>query len=180
MNFKLSAENTILGILMTGPHCGYDLRKYISTHMSQFWDLSMSQVYALLQRMERDHMVISQEEWQKTRPSKKIFTLTPKGKDAFLDWVRSPVEHVRDMRIEFMAKLFFIRKLGLPDCPGFLDRQIAVVEEKLQGIEHSKNQSTDEFEELLYSFKASQTTAVLAWLRQLKASSSSYQNKAME
>jgi len=170
MNFKLSAENTLLGILMTGPQYGYDLHRYISLHMSQFWDLSMSQVYALLKRMERDHMVVSQEEWQKNRPSKMVFTVTPKGKDMFLDWVWTPVEHVRDMRIEFMAKLFFIRKLGLQEFPGFLDRQIAVLEEKLQGIEHSKNQSTDEFEKLLYSFKASQTTAVLGWLRQCKAS----------
>jgi PadR family transcriptional regulator AphA len=170
MNFRVSAEHALLGILMTGPKYGYELHRYISIHMSQFWDLSMSQVYALLKRMENDTMVVSQEKWQKTRPPKKIFTLTPRGKDTFLHWLAAPVEHVRDMRIEFMAKLFFMNKLCQKECPAFLDRQIAVLEEKLQGIERSNETSADEFQAILYSFKASQTTAALEWLRQCRAS----------
>jgi len=138
--------------------------------MSQFWDLSMSQVYALLKRMEHDTMVVSQEKRQKTRPPKKIFTLTPQGKDTFLQWLVTPVDHVRDMRIEFMAKLFFIKKLCQKECPAFLDSQIAVLEEKVQGIERSKETSADEFQAILYSFKASQATAALEWLRRCKAS----------
>jgi DNA-binding PadR family transcriptional regulator len=170
MNFKLSAENALFGILMTGSKHGYELHGYVSAQMNQFWDLSMSQVYALLKRMEHNGVVISQEKWQERRPAKKIFSLTQKGKKIFLHWVCSPVEHVRDVRMEFLAKLFFMRELHLKEGPSLIDKQIAVLEEKLRAIERSKEKITDEFQTALYSFKTSQTTAALEWLRQCKAS----------
>jgi PadR family transcriptional regulator AphA len=169
MSFKVSAENALLGILMTGPKYGYELHGYVSTQMNQFWDLSMSQVYALLKRIENDGVVVSQEELQERRPAKKIFTLTPSGRERFLDWVCSPVEHVRDMRIEFTAKLFFIRELRLTQGLTLIDKQIEALEEKLQVIESSKDKISDEFQSLLYSFKASQTTAALDWLWECRA-----------
>ena len=170
MSFKVPAENALLGILMTGPKYGYELYGYVSAQMNQFWDLSMSQVYALLKRMENDGVVVSQEELQERRPAKKIFTLTPSGRERFLHWVCSPVEHVRDMRIEFTAKLFFMRELRLTQGLTFIDKQIDVLKEKCQVIESSKHKISDAFQALLYSFKASQTTAALDWLRECKAS----------
>ena len=170
MSFKVSAENPLLGILMTGPKYGYELHGCVSTQMNQFWDLSMSQIYALLKRMENDGMVVSQEESQERRPAKKVFTLTPGGKERFLRWVYSPVEHVRDMRIEFMAKLFFVRELRLTQGLTLIDKQIDFLEEKLRVIKSSKHNITDEFQTLLYSFKVSQTTAALYWLRECKVS----------
>jgi PadR family transcriptional regulator AphA len=169
MSFKVSAENALLGILMTGPKYGYELHGYVSAQMNQFWDLSMSQVYALLKRLENDGVVVSQEEWQERRPAKKIFTLTPSGRERFLQWVNSPVEHVRDMRIEFTAKLFFVRELGLTTGLSLIDKQIDALKEKLQVIESSKHEIIDAFQTLLYSFKASQTTAALDWLWECKA-----------
>ena len=169
MNFKLSAENALFGILMTGPKHGYELYGYVSTKMNHFWDLSVSQVYALLKRIEHNGVVVSKEEWQERRPARKIFSLTQKGKKIFLYWVCSPVEHVRDVRMEFLAKLFFMRELHLKEGPSLIEKQIAVLEEKLRAIERSKEKITDEFQTALYSFKASQTTATIEWLRQCKA-----------
>ncbi len=179
MSFKVSAENALLGILMTGPKHGYDLHGYVSTKMNQFWDLSMSQIYALLKRMERNGVVVSQEEWQENRPAKNIFSITQKGKERFLRWVSTPVEHVRDVRIEFLAKLFFVRKLHLKEGLTLIDKQIDVLQEKLRVIENLKEKITDEFETVLYSFKASQTTAALNWLRECKASFSQDQKKGI-
>ncbi|MBW2340887.1 MAG: helix-turn-helix transcriptional regulator [Deltaproteobacteria bacterium] len=170
MSFKVSAENALLGILVTGPKHGYELHGYVSIKMNQFWDLSMSQVYALLKRLEGNGVVESQEEWQERRPAKKIFSLSPRGKERFLDWVSSPVEHVRDVRIEFLAKLFFVRELHLKEGLTLIDKQIDVLQEKLRAIENSREKVSDEFQKVLYSFKASQTTAALDWLRKCKAS----------
>ena len=169
MSFKVSAENALLGILMTGPKHGYELHGYVSAKMNQFWDLSMSQVYALLKRLENNGVVVSQEERQEGRPAKKIFSLTQKGKERFLRWVSSPVEHVRDVRIEFLAKLFFMRELQLKEGPSLVAKQIEVLQEKLRAIGSSKQEITDEFQRVLYSFKVAQTSAALDWLRECKA-----------
>ena len=54
MSFKVSPENALLGILMTGPKHGYELHSYMSARMNEFWQLSMSQIYALLKRLKRE------------------------------------------------------------------------------------------------------------------------------
>ena len=168
MSFRVSPENALLGILMTGPKHGYELHGYMSARMNEFWQLSMSQIYALLKRLENEGMVESKQEWQENRPAKKIFSLTQTGKRRFLSWVQSPVQHVRDFRIEFMAKLFFIRELQLRQGDSLVDRQIEVLQKKLGGIEGSKERITDGFERVLFSFKIAQTSAVLKWLHDSK------------
>jgi PadR family transcriptional regulator AphA len=168
MSFKVSPENALLGILMTGPKHGYELHGYMSARMNEFWHLSMSQIYALLKRLEREGCIISNQEWQENRPAKKIFSLTQTGKRRFLSWVQSPVEHVRDFRIEFMAKVFFIHELHLRQGNSLIDRQIEVLEQKRGGIEGSQEKSADPFERLLFSFKTAQSSAVLTWLRECK------------
>jgi PadR family transcriptional regulator AphA len=171
MSFRVSPENSLLGILMTGPKHGYELHGYICSKMNQFWQLNMSQVYALLKRMEANGLVVSDEELQENRPPKKIFSLTQKGKQRFVRWVSSPVEHVRDMRMEFMAKLYFAKELQPEGGVGILiDKQVRVLEEKLRAMEDSREGITDNFQGVLYSFKTAQTTAVLNWLKQCKAS----------
>jgi PadR family transcriptional regulator AphA len=168
MSFKVSPENALLGILMTGPKHGYELHGYMSARMNEFWQLSMSQIYALLKRLESEGMVESKQELQENRPAKKIFSLTQTGKRRFLSWIQSPVQHVRDFRIEFMAKLFFIRELRLSLGDSLIDRQIEVLQQKRGGIEGSKEKITDPFERLLFSFKTAQSSAVLNWLHECK------------
>jgi len=169
MSFRVSPENALLGILMSGPKHGYELHGYMSARMNEFWQLSMSQIYALLKRLERDGCIISRQERQENRPAKKIFSLTETGKRRFLSWVQSPVQHVRDFRIEFMAKLFFIRELRLSLGDSLIDRQIEVLQKKRGGIEGSKEKIADPFESLLFSFKTTQSSAVLKWLRECKS-----------
>ena len=168
MSFKLSPEYALLGILMTGEKHGYEVHSYFSSKMSQFWLLSMSQVYALLKRMEKNGMVLSREEWQVNRPVKKIFSITQAGKERFLRWVYSPVEHLRNLRIEFMTRLFFVKELNLKGAPAIIDKQIDVFQDKFGAIKTSREKISDEFQALLLSFKIAQTRSALDWLEECK------------
>jgi len=169
MSFKLSPEYALLGILMTGPKHGYDMHSYFSSNMHQFWRLSMSQIYALLKRMEKNGVVISKGEWQNNRPAKKIFSITQTGKEGFLNWIYSPVNHVRNLRIEFMAKLFFIKELKLERATDIIDKQIEILQEKLHLMQPPKEKiMMDEFQKALHSFKIAQTTSAINWLKECK------------
>ena len=165
----MSPEYALLGILMTGPKHGYEMHSYFSSHMDQFWRLSMSQIYALLKRMEKNGVVISKSEWQNNRPPKKIFSITQTGKEGFLNWVYSPVNHVRNLRIEFMAKLFFINELKLKRAADIIDKQIAILRETLHLLQHPKEKTMDEFQKALHSFKIAQTTSAIEWLKECKS-----------
>ena len=164
----MSPEYALLGILMTGPKHGYEMHSYFSSHMDQFWRLSMSQIYALLKRMEKNGVVISKGEWQNNRPAKKIFSITQTGKEGFLNWIYSPVNHVRNLRIEFMAKLFFVKELKLKRATDIIDKQTAILREKLHLLQHPKKNSMDEFQKALHSFKIAQTTSAINWLKECK------------
>jgi PadR family transcriptional regulator AphA len=168
MSFKLSPEYALLGVLMAGPKHGYEVYHFFSSNMEQFWRLSMSQIYALLKRMEKDGVVISKEEHQDNRPAKKIFFITSSGKERLLDWVFSPVNHVRNLRIEFMAKLFFIHELNLSGVSTIIHRQMMILEEKLRLMRRSQEKRMDEFQKVLHSFKIAQTIAAMNWLRECK------------
>ncbi len=168
MSFKLSPEYALLGVLMTGPKHGYEMHSYFSSNMDQFWRLSMSQIYALLKRMEKNGLVISKGEWQNNRPAKKIFSITQTGKEGFLNWIYSPVNHVRNLRIEFMAKLFFMKELNLTSAPAMIDKQIDILQEKLHLLQPPKEKIMDEFQKALHSFKIAQTTSAINWLKECK------------
>jgi PadR family transcriptional regulator AphA len=168
MSFKLSPEYALLGILMSGPKHGYEMHSYFSSHMDQFWRLSMSQIYALLKRMEKKGVVTSKAELQNNKPTKKIFFITPTGKEGFLNWVYSPVNHVRNLRIEFMAKLFFIKELKLQRATDIIDKQIEILHEKLHILQDPKEKSMDEFQKALHSFKIAQTNSAIEWLKECK------------
>jgi len=75
---------------------------------------------------------------------------------------------VRDLRIEFMAKLFFIKELKLKGALVLIDKQIEVFQEKFCVIKNSKEKITDGFQTALYSFKVSQISSALNWLKKCK------------
>ncbi|MDY6861833.1 MAG: helix-turn-helix transcriptional regulator [Thermodesulfobacteriota bacterium] len=168
MNFKSAQGYALLGILMTGLKHGYDIHNYFCTHLNQFWYLGMSQIYALLKRMEKDGMVASTQKLQETRPPKRIFSITKKGKDSFVSWVQSPVEHIRDIRIEFMAKLFFIKRLKLDNGGDLISKQIDVCQKKIGLIEKRGDLDKDGFQIILLNFKIARIKATIEWLNQCK------------
>jgi len=62
MSFKLEPDCVLLGILMNKPKHGYEMEVYLSSKMDQFWHLSMSQIYALLKRIEKAGLAVSSEQ----------------------------------------------------------------------------------------------------------------------
>lgn len=169
MSFRLSPEYALLGILMPGPKHGYEVHREFSSKMSQFWHLNMSQIYALLKRMEKNGMVVSREVRQENRPAKRIFSVTREGKQRFQNWIYSPVRHVRDLRIEFMAKVFFVEELKVKGAHDLIEKQIEVLQERLGEIKGSREKAADGFQSLLYSFKIAQITSALKWLKECKS-----------
>ena len=99
------AEYAVLGAFERGPAHGYDLYQYLSENLGAIWTLGLSQVYALLSRLEQEGLITHQRQAQEKRPDRKNLDLTAMGVKIFKDWVRRPVPHVRDLRLEFLCKL---------------------------------------------------------------------------
>lgn len=161
-------EYVILGILMKQGRHGYEIHNLLSSGLGRAWYAGMSQVYALLKRLEAAGKVVATAEQQDKRPTRHIYSITPKGRQAFRQWVHEPLKRMRDLRLEFLAKLFFIRELALSGSDELIEKQMDVFQEQLHNIKRRDERCREEFERLVLRFRIGQIEAVLSWLRDCK------------
>ena len=161
----LTIEHALLGFLLDGAMHGYDIHRQIMNPqgLGQVWQVKQSQLYALLNRLEESGFVTTALETQDARPPRKMFSLTETGRQTFLQWISSPVAHGRDMRLDFLVKLFFARQIS----PNAAEDLIELQRETCQRwqLEREDN-SSGSFEWLISEFRRGQIDAMLAWLDQ--------------
>ena len=164
MKTKPSSEYVLLGALMSGPRHGYEIMQFTEKALGETWFVGTSQLYALLKKLELQGLVQSTLAHQDTRPSKRIFTITPEGKGAFLEWLHAPARHVRDFRIEFMAKLFFFNHLSIRGGKKLVDAQIVLLKDVRLKLKQNQSAETEPYNRLVYGFKLATVEARMKWL----------------
>ncbi len=161
------AEFPVLGMLALGEAHGYDICRRLHNEIGPIWKLGKSQVYALLTRLERHGLVDHERVGQENLPARNIFTITPMGEEIFREWVGSPVNHVRDMRLEFLAKLWFARQIDPDDESRLIEKQLAVTREKVKRLEALKDSCSTQIESRSIGFRLTSVHAAVSWLEQL-------------
>src|SRR6266571_4103978 len=105
MHISEPAEYAILGLLESKPMHGYEMfQQFENGTLRQIIHLEMSQMYAFFKKLERMKYIEAELEPQGSRPPRKIFHLTPAGREVFLQWLTEPVERPREIRILFLIK----------------------------------------------------------------------------
>ena len=197
MQVSEPAEYAILGLLEDHPMHGYEMfQQFDSGTLGQIVHLEMSQMYAFLKKLERLHFIESELELQGTRPPRKIFHLTPGGRETFFQWLTQPAEKPRDVRILFLIKLYFVQRFLPEETRSLIDLQIIACQRFLNHLEaqhHSDttdtaasnvNAKTDEvdkadevskdegdtafFDHVVLRGRIHQTRALLDWLYELQ------------
>jgi len=168
IRLPLTVEYALLGFLRKGPMHGYEIHRRLSdpAGMGLVWRLKQSQLYALLRRLEKEGYVGAALEPQETRPPRKVFQLTQLGNDAFLDWVQGPVLHGREMRLHFLAKLYFAQCEGPEVASRLIERQRAACQIWLAAHQANGDTLLDNhaYQWLVHRFRTAQIKAILAWL----------------
>ena len=140
------------------PRHAYELHQLLtegSEPLGIIWRLKQSNLYALLAKLEEADYVASELEPHGSRPPRKMLRLTARGREAFAEWVRNPVEHGRDFRLEFLAKLYFATQVSENATHELLDRQRAACQRWIGDLEAQGAMSDSEqpFERLIYQFR---------------------------
>ncbi len=163
---RLPLEQALLGLLMQEPVHGYDLYQRVEDELGVVWYMGISNIYGALKRLEHAGQVEFTLSPQEGRPPRKVYRITSAGERSFLDWVRQSVPTMRDMRVEFLAKLYFFRALGLEGVGGLIAAQEAVCRERVERLERSAAQcGRRDFNRLVYDFRRRQVEAILDWLQ---------------
>lgn len=152
----------VLGLLMEGAKHGYEIHQ---SELFGIWSIPMSQLYVLLKRLEGYRMIRSSLTFQESRPGKRVYTVTEEGRAAFLDWVYRPSEKIRNIRIEFLAKLYMIQKLHLGMGESLIDAQISVCVKQKNRLNEMKGKKGNSFENLVSSYRNTMIDATIKWLK---------------
>ena len=163
-------EYAILGLLSQGPLHGYALRRRVDTALSSFWTIATSQIYSALHSMQKSGLLSVEVQTQESRPPRNVYLITAKGRQKFDRWCVSPVRHLRDMRVEFLAKLYFLRQLRDKSITSLIDGQMRFLERLLSRVSDRRNLQTDDpaLSDLASRFRAHQISAAIDWLTECK------------
>ena len=168
------AEHAILGLLyfeQDGGH-GYDLARHFGDDqpLGDVLKLEPGMLYHHLKKLARTGWVTVDIEPQGTRPPRQVYTLTEDGKNELLRWLREPVRHTREIRLEFLVKLYFARLLD-PDLAAELIRgQLDKSREMEAGLESrlgGSPASSNDFARQVLDLRLLQTRAAITWLESL-------------
>jgi hypothetical protein len=97
-----------------------------------------------------------------------VYKITDDGRAELTRWLQEPVARTREIRLEFLVKLYFARQLD----PGHATRLLAEQRDTLHKLEESlsaqlataPDSDDDAFPRLVLDLRLEQTRAALAWL----------------
>ena len=98
-------KHGILGLLNYGDMTGYEIMTAFHESLSHFWTAQTSQIYRELQALEAEGWIRSQLVAQKSRPDKKVLSITEAGREELGRWLRT--EQPTNVRTPLLMKTFF-------------------------------------------------------------------------
>lgn len=166
---SLTIEYALLGFMREEPLHGYEINRRLSEtpELRLVWRVKQSRLYALLSRLEEEGLLDATLEPQDGRPPRKVYHLTLAGAGAFDRWLIQPVQLPREMRLEFMLKLYFAQQEGGERTTQLIDRQLAVCDRWL--ATQTDSESPSAYARAVRRYRRGHIEAIRDWLARLPA-----------
>jgi DNA-binding PadR family transcriptional regulator len=160
-------EHAVLGFLTAQPAHAYALHARLhASPVGQIWHIKQSAFYAIVSRLQLAGLVTTAPGEDETR-GKRLLECTPAGVAAFSAWCAAPVAHPRDIRIEFLAKLYFCSLQGPDAVAALYDAQVPVCR---SWVAHSARPMNDDpYRCAVQHYRSGQIHATIDWLQQCRA-----------
>ncbi len=167
------AEYAVLGLLGRRPAHGYELQRQLSGRhgLGLVCPVEPAMVYAILKSLSGLELIDG--EWDNsTYPPKAIYATTDTGDAEFQRWLVRPVGRMREVRLDFMVKLYFLMEGDEGDLTADIGRarqliaqQIDVCEDYARELEMEiEAVDAGSFDALALGSKLSAARLTGAWL----------------
>jgi DNA-binding PadR family transcriptional regulator len=129
---------------------GYDLTKRFDSTIGFFWSAKHSQIYPELATLTKEGLVTFEVVTQTSKPNKKVYTITPAGREALTVWAAEDTEKrsVKDpllMRVWAVGAVPADRVLPhLKACLEEYERRLAFLAETKEDLKAGPNALTPE------------------------------------
>ena len=100
----MALEHALLVALSEQPASGLELTHRFERSIGFFWSATHQQIYRVLGRMDRDGWVEVETVAQEGRPDKKVYAVTPLGREALAAWLGEPTD-TQALRSELAVKM---------------------------------------------------------------------------
>jgi DNA-binding PadR family transcriptional regulator len=175
MTASLSAtEYTLLGLIAraghAGPVYGYDLQRQLAdSSLSHVIRVESGMMYHYLKRLAARGLITAQVSSQEGRPARHLHTLTVEGRAALDAWVSEPVATTREIRLEFLLKLWFARD-DARVAARLIGGQIAVIDRHIASLETqvANLAAGDHFGQDVLALRLAQNRTIREWLAGLE------------
>lgn len=170
------AEHSLLGLLADsrygGIH-GYDLsRHYSHGALGEIIRLEPGMLYHHLKKLDKYGLITTQTEHQPYRPDRHVHALTQRGRELLNGWLAEPVRATREIRLDFLLKLFFIRRLEPEKLDDLIAQQRSVLTKLSASLMAQGSESAAQPDaldrQMVLRLRLAQTTAALDWLDSLR------------
>lgn len=133
----MSLKFEILGLLSYHPSTGYELSQLINSDGLFFWQAQQSQVYRELAKLSEDGLIVANDQ---STDVKKVFEVTPRGTDAFKEWLsKSDVKAAVEIRNPLVMQLFFANNADKRETVAKLEEYKLECKRMLEEIALSKD-----------------------------------------
>jgi DNA-binding PadR family transcriptional regulator len=158
------AEWTVLAVIGERPTHGFTISQLTERdgELGRIWHIPRPAVYRALARVEAAGLVAADAIEPGRGPQRTVYAITEQGREAVGMWLRTPVQHVRDVRSHLLMKLALLHRAG-QDPGGLLAAQRAVLEPIVRAIEAEPFHG-DGFDAALHAWRRATASAALSFL----------------
>jgi DNA-binding PadR family transcriptional regulator len=167
-NYLTPAEFAVLGLLRRKPAYGYELQRSLSgsTGLGLVCPVEPAMIYAILKSLSGLELIDG--EWDNsTYPPKAVYTITGEGELRFQTWLRRAVGRMREVRLDFMVKLFFLLEEEPESAKDLVEQQLEVCDTYARDIqERMAEVQPASFDYLALGSKLSAACHTTDWLNE--------------
>lgn len=140
----MSVRTLCLAILNFEDATGYEIRKQSTEGKYRyFFDASYGSIYPTLARLEAEGLVTVREEAQSGKPARKVYSITPAGRAAFIAALSEPV--ARDtFRSPFLLVAMCADQVGPGAVRNAIDARLGYLREELGLMETMQGECPNE------------------------------------
>lgn len=174
-----AAAHAILGLIAIdhGSGHGYDLARHFAPDapLAQVIRLEPGMLYHHLKQLERAGWVTADRESGGNRPPRRVHAVTEAGWTELRRWLAEPVAQTREIRLTFLLKLYFARRLDaalairlIGEQRATCDRLLGSLSAQISAPDRAAETEPDrQFARSVLELRLAQTRAARDWLDHL-------------
>jgi DNA-binding PadR family transcriptional regulator len=132
----VSVRHALLALLADGPEFGLRLRQEFEARTGEVWPLNVGQVYATLQRLEREGHIESDDTGRDG--AQKRYRISDRGRHELDRWLRTPPDAGPPPRDELVIKIQVAARMPDVDVHDILQAHRRHVIQTMQTYTHMK------------------------------------------